>query len=104
MNDQAPPMKPTPTPEMIEAACAAVILGEDEDGNPVHLQPSEAEAALSAALSVPAAAVVGEPITPHQFAQEYEFRGDTDYTPNDGERTMIEDAICGYLAAIEERT
>lgn len=37
-------------------------------------------------------------ITPHAFAQEYEFRGDTAYTPTDGERTMIEDAICGYLA------
>lgn len=38
-------------------------------------------------------------MTPHAYAQEYEFRGDTDYTPNDGERTMIEDAIIGYLAA-----
>jgi len=39
-------------------------------------------------------------MTPHQFASEYEFRGDgADHTPSDSERTMIEDAIEGYLAA-----
>lgn len=44
-------------------------------------------------------------MTPHAYAQEYEFRGDTDYTPSDFERTMIEDAILGYLgeARIAER-
>ena len=41
-------------------------------------------------------------MTPHAYAQEYEFRGDTDYTPSDFERTMIEDAICGYLGEIED--
>lgn len=43
-----------------------------------------------------------EGISPHAFAQEYEFRGDTDHTPSDSERTMIEDAICGYLSARAE--
>ncbi|MGJ7039197.1 hypothetical protein J2Y63_002452 [Shinella sp. BE166] len=39
------------TDEMVEAACKAVVLGEDERGNPVHLSPQEARLALSAALS-----------------------------------------------------
>jgi hypothetical protein len=38
------------TDDMITAACAATILGEDEDGKPVHLEPREAHAALTAAL------------------------------------------------------
>lgn len=42
-------------------------------------------------------------LTPHTYAQEYEFRGDGgDYVPTDGERTMIEDAILGYLGEVEE--
>lgn len=35
--------------------------------------------------------------TINEFANYYEFRGDYDHTPTDGERTMIEDAITGYL-------
>lgn len=35
-----------------------------------------------------------------EYAMEYEFRGDGDYTPTDAERTMIEDAICGYLGEL----
>ncbi len=35
--------------EMIDAICNAVILGEDENDRPVHLEPREAEAALVAA-------------------------------------------------------
>jgi hypothetical protein len=38
--------------------------------------------------------------SPHEYAMEYEFRGDGDYTPTDAERTMIEDAICGYLGEV----
>lgn len=42
-------------------------------------------------------------MTPNQYAAEYEFRGDGgDYTPTDGERTMIEDAILGYLGQFDE--
>jgi hypothetical protein len=36
---------------MIEAACSATILGEDEQGRPVHLSPEEARTALTAAIS-----------------------------------------------------
>jgi hypothetical protein len=44
-------------------------------------------------------------MTPNQYAAEYEFRGDGgDYTPTDGERTMIEDAIHGYLGQFDEPT
>lgn len=43
----------TPAAEMpedlIEAICAAVILGEDENYKPVHLEPREARQALEAA-------------------------------------------------------
>lgn len=53
----------------------------------------------------------GEPVEPqavarplplhtsaHQYAMEYEFRADEGaYTPTDGERAMIEDAINGFL-------
>ncbi len=35
--------------DMIEAICAAVVLGEDEDCKPVHLEPREARQALEAA-------------------------------------------------------
>lgn len=38
------------TDDMITAACAATILGEDEEGNPVHLEPREARTALTAAF------------------------------------------------------
>ncbi len=37
-------------------------------------------------------------MTVHEYVETYEFRGDTDYTPNDHEKTLIEDAIAGYLA------
>lgn len=44
-------------------------------------------------------------IDPHTFASEYEFRADEgDYTPSEGERAMIEDAICGYLALLPAQT
>lgn len=33
------------------------------------------------------------------YVMEYEFRGDQDYTPNEHEQTIIEDAIEGYLAS-----
>lgn len=42
---------------------------------------------------------------PHTFAWEYEFRADEgDYTPTEGERAMIEDAICGYLSHLPAPT
>ena len=34
--------------------------------------------------------------TPNQFAAEYEWRGDFDYTPTDFEKDMIEDAIIAW--------
>lgn len=40
------------TDEMVEAACAATVLGTDEHGYSVHLSREEALTALSAALSV----------------------------------------------------
>jgi hypothetical protein len=36
---------------MIEAACSATILGEDEQGRPVYLSPEEARTAITAAIS-----------------------------------------------------
>ena len=48
-------------------------------------------------------ALIERMVTPHSYAQEYEFRGDGgDYVPTDAERTMIEDAICGYLGELAE--
>lgn len=38
----------------------------------------------------------------HEFVAEYEFRGDTDYAPNDHEKALIEDALHGFLATKEE--
>lgn len=41
-------------------------------------------------------------MTPHQFASEYEFRGDGgDHVPTENERAMIEDAIEGYLSVAQ---
>lgn len=37
--------------EALEAACAAVVLGTDKDGNQVHLSPAEADLAISSYLS-----------------------------------------------------
>lgn len=38
----------------------------------------------------------------YDYVQSYEWRGDNgDYTPNDADREMLEDAIVGYLSAIE---
>ncbi|KAB0573416.1 hypothetical protein [Brucella pituitosa] len=38
----------------------------------------------------------------YDYVQGYEWRGDNgDYTPNDADREMLEDAIVGYLSAIE---
>lgn len=46
-----PTHEPANVPEdsMIAAICAAVVLGEDENYKPVHLEPREAREALSAA-------------------------------------------------------
>lgn len=41
----------TLTEEMIQAICDAVVLGEDEDYKPVHLEPREAREAVAAYLS-----------------------------------------------------
>ena len=41
-------------------------------------------------------------MTVSEFVNEYEFRGDADYTPNDHEKTLIEDAIHGWIASQEE--
>jgi len=38
-----------------------------------------------------------------EYVEEYEFRGDGDYMPNDQEKTLIEDAILGAVGIIEER-
>lgn len=63
-------MKPTPTPEMIEAALHARVPGgaevwawlpQKDAWTPHETARDVMHAALSAALSVPAAAVVGEP-------------------------------------------
>ena len=66
MNDRAPPMKPTPTQEMIDAGAKAMFAHGDEglwqSCTSKDFWRGYAEAALSAALSVPAAAVVGEPV------------------------------------------
>jgi len=37
-----------------------------------------------------------------EYVHDYEFRGDTDYRPTEAERILIEDAIHGYIASIEE--
>lgn len=38
----------------------------------------------------------------YDYVQSYEWRGDNgDYTPNDADREMLEDAIVGYLSSIE---
>jgi hypothetical protein len=37
-------------------------------------------------------------VSAHEYAMDYEFRADEgDYVPTDGERSMIEDAINGFL-------
>lgn len=47
-----------------------------------------------------AAARVAEWDSVNEYVDGYEFRGEQDYTPNDHEKTIIEDAICGYLAML----
>ena len=73
-----------------------------QGGKPALRKVASAILALSSPLSAGDAGEI-ETITPHSYAQEYEFRGDGgDYTPTDAERTMIEDAICGYLGELSE--
>ena len=36
-----------------------------------------------------------------EYVADYEFRGENDYSPTDDERTMIEDAIHGFIAEQE---
>jgi len=38
----------------------------------------------------------------HAYVEGYEWRGDGDYTPNEQERTLIEDAIHGYVGEVEQ--
>lgn len=33
-----------------------------------------------------------------EYVRNYEFRGESDYTPTDDERALIEDAIQGFIA------
>ena len=37
----------------------------------------------------------------HEYVDDYEYRGDQDYKPNEHERALLEDAICGAIAEIE---
>lgn len=39
----------------------------------------------------------------HEYVESYEFRGDQDYTPNDREKVLIEDAIAGYLGLMSDK-
>src|SRR5690606_7806346 len=39
----------------------------------------------------------------HDYVESYEFRGESDYTPNDREKALIEDAIEGYRAMLSAR-
>lgn len=32
------------------------------------------------------------------FVENYEFRGDSDYTPNDDEKALLEDALHGFIS------
>lgn len=101
-----PPAAPVRvTEKMIDASAKA--LAERNGSNRWEAFKGIAEAALTSALSASPSPVGRELIerlvTPHSYAQEYEFRGDGgDYVPTDGERTMIEDAICGYLGELAE--
>jgi hypothetical protein len=56
---------------------------------------------VRSALTEPApAGEAVEPVSVNEYAATYYFAGDGgDYTPTEGERAMIEDAINGYLAA-----
>lgn len=47
-----------------------------------------------------AAARVKEWDSVHEYVERYEFRGDQDYTPNEHEKALIEDAINGYVGAM----
>lgn len=49
-----------------------------------------------------AAARVKEWDSVHEYVERYEFRGDQDYTPNDHEKALIEDAINGYVGAMND--
>lgn len=66
---------------------------------------SEEEARLDEliAMSDPASAANSEALAENvsAFVAEYEFRGGGDYTPNEGERILIEDAIHGFLSVLE---
>jgi hypothetical protein len=37
------------------------------------------------------------------YVNDYEFRGDSDYAPNEHEKALIEDALLGAIALIEEQ-
>lgn len=39
----------------------------------------------------------------HHYAEDYEFRADGDYKPNEQEKALIEDAVLGALGVVEER-
>lgn len=64
---------------------------------------------LRARIPQSTAPIVADPIkivqetNVHQEAQEYEFRGDFDYTPNEVERTLLEDFGNGLVSTIVDR-
>lgn len=72
-----------------------------------HSEPAEAVALRAGWLkrdTAKAAARVAEwssnkepAMNVHEYVESYEFRGDQDYTPNDHEKALIEDAILGFL-------
>lgn len=39
----------------------------------------------------------------HDLASEYEYRGDQDYVPTEGERAMLEDFGCFLIGEVEQR-
>ena len=39
----------------------------------------------------------------HAYVADYEFRGDGDYTPNETEKLLIEDAVAGAIGDLHEK-
>ncbi|WP_293880512.1 hypothetical protein [Sphingomonas sp.] len=91
----------------------------DDGASPVKAAPSDIERAFTDAydeaecaydneallqaihdLKTVKAAPVARPSV-NEYASNYEYRGDQDYVPTEGECAMIEDAIEGYLSLCE---
>ena len=94
------------TDEMVEAACASHWPGPwpgDRTGLALEVKRNDMRSVLTAALAAAVQEGEAKPVAGvHEYVDGYELRCDNGdgYTPSDFEKSMIEDAINGYVGAL----